>query len=248
MRKRKSNIHSRIFIALSFFFCSGYAVSQDPLFTASASSTRILQNSVFEVQFELQNANGNNFQPPPFNDFKVVGGPSMGSSTMIVNGKVSRSQSWSYSLLATSPGTFTIGAASIIAGRRKLNSKPISVSVVPAEDLAKGNASGDQPIKLIAYVKPGEYYPGQQIVLEYKLLFTENIQSANTISEDDYADFFIQNFNSFSKEATYETINGVMFASRIIKAIALFPHQSGSYTIDPMVIMVGINAPYPGNQ
>src|SRR5688500_3427968 len=174
----------------------------------------------------------------------------MGSSTMIINGEVTRSQSWAYSLLATKSGKFTIGSAQAIAGRKKISSRPVTVNVVAAEDMAASGirSPGQEPIKLIAYVKPGDYYPGQQIVLEYKLLFRENIQSVNTVAEDDYADFFVQNFNSFSNEVSYEDINGVRFASRIIRALALFAHQSGSYTIDPMVAIVGINAPYPGNQ
>ncbi len=73
--------------------------------------------SVFEVQFELLNANGLDFRPPSFESFKVVGGPSIGSSTMVINGAVSRSQSWSYSLLATKPGKLTIGSATVVAGQ-----------------------------------------------------------------------------------------------------------------------------------
>jgi len=224
-------------------------VAQDPIFTAEVSSDRVAQHSVFEVRFELRNAAGDDFIPPDFRDFEIVGGPSFGSSTMIVNGEVSRSQSWSYSLLAKKAGQFTINAATVIAGRRKLASRPVSIHVMAAKDLAASdNAASDAPVKLIAYVEPGDYYPGQQIILQYKLLFNDNVQTVNTIAEDDYADFFIQNFNSFSKVATYEPINGVRYASRIIKAVALFAHQSGTYTIDPMVMDVGISAPYPGNQ
>jgi hypothetical protein len=202
------------------------------------------------VQFELQNANGQNFQPPDFSQFNVVGGPMMSSSTTIINGKVSRGESWSYSLLAPKAGTFTIGPASVVAGRKKLMSKPININVVAADERGTTGThiGGEGPIKLVAYVKPGDYYPGQQIVLEYKLLFTENIQSVNTLAEDDYADFFVQHFNSFSKEATYENIDGVTYVSRIIKGLSLFAHQSGTYTIDPMVLMATISAAGPGNQ
>lgn len=249
MRKRNFKILFKGPSFFIFFFLTAVCNAQEPVFNASVSSTRIFQNSVFEVQFELQNANGDDFRPPDFRNFRIAGGPAMGSSTVIVNGKVSRSQSWTYSLIAPTAGRFTLGPASVIAGRRKLNSKPVTVEVIAAEDIAdSGDQAGNEAIKLIANVKPGDYYPGQQIVLEYKLFFKENIQSVTTIAEDDYADFFIQNFNSFSKQITYETINGVTFASRAIKALALFAHQSGNYTIDPMVIMAGINVPSPGNQ
>jgi hypothetical protein len=70
----------------------------------------------------------------------------------------------------------------------------------------------------------------------------------STVSEDDYADFFVQNFTDFSRDATYETVNGVQYTSRIVKSLALFAHQSGTYTLQPLIMNVGINAPFAGNQ
>ncbi len=224
--------------------------AQEPVFKASVSDTRLAQNSVFQIQFELQNANGGDYQPPSFQNFKVVGGPSVGSSTMIVNGVVSRSQSWSYTLLAPKSGTFTIGPATVVAGRKKLSTNTITIEVVATKDVPNYGSPKDarEPVILRAEVDAKQYYPGQQIILTYRLLFRENVQTVSTLDEDDYADFFIQNFSDFSHEATIETINGQPYTSRIIKAMALFAHQSGSYTIDPMIMSVGINAPFPGNQ
>ncbi len=241
---------SQIFLLLFFIFSSGASNAQDPTFTSVVSTNKLIANTVFEIQFELNNAKGEDFTPPDFTDFKVVGGPSMGSSTMIVNGQVSRSQSWTYSLLATREGHFTIGSANVIAGRRKLATRPIAIEVTSAGHLSQPdpNATGGESIALLADIAEGEYYPGQQIILNYKLLFRENVQSVNLISEDDYADFFIQNFNSISQQSTYETINGVTYTSRVIKSVAMYAHQSGTYTLDPLVIDVGVNAPYPGNQ
>lgn len=237
----------QVFVCIIF---THQLVAQSPQFVAESSGQRVAQNSVFQIRFELRNAEGDDFQPPSFRDFKIVGGPSFGSSTMIVNGSVSKSQSWSYSLLATTPGQFTIPSATVVAGRRKLTSNPVKINVLPAKDLAETNNAlpDSETVKLIAHVEEGEYYPGQQIILEYKLLFSENVQAVNTLQEDDYAEFFIQNFNSFSKEASYQTIGDQTFVSRTVKAIALFPHQSGIYEIDPMVMDVGINAPHPTNQ
>ncbi len=225
-------------------------LAQEPEFRTSVSASKIAQHSVFEVQFELLNANGLDFRPPSFESFKVVGGPSIGSSTMVINGAVSRSQSWSYSLLATTQGKLTIGAATVVAGSKKFITRPVSIEVIPQKDIAKQGSSSTsrEPVILKAEVDRKSYYPGQQIILTYRLLFRENVQTVSTIDEDDYADFFIQNFSDFSREATYETINGLQFTSRIIKSIALFAHQSGTYTIDPMVMSAGINAPFPGNQ
>lgn len=249
---RKGKSKGRLFPVLFFlllFAVTGVA-AQEPVFIARASATKVAEHTVFEVRFELQNGRGTDFRPPSFRDFKVVGGPSTGSSTMIVNGVMSQSQSWSYSLLATKTGKFSIDPAVIVAGRKKLNTRPLQIEVMAAKDLAtKGAASssGEQVI-LKAELDADQYYPGQQIILTYRLLFRENVQTVSTIKEDDYGDFFIQHFSDFSREPTFETVNGLQFTSRIVKSLALFAHQSGTYTIEPMVMSVGINAPFPGNQ
>ncbi len=225
-------------------------LAQDPVFTARVSAKKVPQHTVFDIQFELQNGSGTGFTAPYFTDFEVVGGPSVGSSMMSINGKVSQSQTWSYSLLAVKQGKFTIDPASVIAGRKKLTTRPLYVEVVEPRDINQNGSSttSNEPVLLRAEINAEHYYPGQQIILTYRLLFRENVQTVTTISEDDYADFFIQNFTGFSREPTYETIQGIQFTSRIVKSMALFAHQSGTYTISPMLMNAGINAPFPGNQ
>ncbi len=123
------------------------------------------------------------------------------------------------------------------------------MEVVATRDIAPSpsNPTGNEGVFLVAEIATKKYYPGQQIKLNYKLVFKENVQTVNVLSEDDYADFFIQGFTA-DREVEYQTIKGETYASRVIKSIALFAHQSGMYTVDPMVMEVGINAPYPVNQ
>lgn len=224
--------------------------AQATSFTVNVSSDKITQHSVFEVRFDLQNADGSNFSPPSFEGFRVVGGPSTSSRVMSINGVVSQSLSWSYSLLATHQGSFSIGAATVVAGRKKYTTQPVKVQVVePTKAIQEqSSARTREPVILKASLNGESFYPGQQIVLSYSILFRENVQTVSTLSEDDYADFFVQHFSDFSREATYETVNGLQFTSRIVKTMALFAHQSGTYSIDPMIMSVGINAPFPSSQ
>ena len=210
----------------------------------------MVQNGIFDIQFVLYNAQGSSFQPPSFSDFKIVGGPSRGQSTTIINGAMTSSETYSYSLLATKKGKFTIGAASIIAGSKKLTTNPVTIEVGQGREITKqGNTSqATTDVLLIAETEKKDYYPGEQIILNYRILFTQNIQSLDILAEDDYADFFVQNFSEFSKQPAIDKINGKEYTSRIIKSIALYPHQSGTYVIDPLVMSVGINAPFSGIQ
>lgn len=224
--------------------------AQQVSFTVQVSGQRVVQNGVFDIQFELSNAQGSGFQPPSFGDFRVVGGPSRGQSTTIINGAMTSSETYSYSLLATKKGKFTIGAASVVVGKKKLMTNPITIEVVQGREVAQqGNVPAvEGDVLLVAETEKKDYYPGEQIVLNYRLLFTQNIQSLDILSEDDYADFFVQNFSEFSKQPAIVKANGKEYTSRIIKSIALYPHQSGSYEIAPLVMSVGINAPFSGIQ
>ncbi len=250
MRKKSFNLLFPLLTGLVFISGIGQVRTQDPVFTAVVSSDMVVQNTVINIQFELRNASGGSFQPPTFENFKVVGGPATSSSTMIINGQVSRSQSWTYSLLSVQEGKFTIGSATVAAGRKILSTRPLTIEVLKAKDPSGTGitTTGKEKVLLIADLDSSTYYPGQQIILRYKLLFNENVQSVTTISEDDYSDFFVQNFNAFNRQATLENVNGAPYTSRIIKAIALFAHQSGTYTIDPMIMDVGIEAPFPEKQ
>ncbi|MBK9984777.1 MAG: protein BatD [Saprospiraceae bacterium] len=247
MRKKSFNLLFAYLTCLVVFCCVENSHAQDPVFAAAVASDKVAQNTVFDITFELRNAQGGNFQPPTFENFKVVAGPSTSSSTMIMNGQMSQSISWSYSLLAVQVGKFTIGSAKVAAGRKQLSTRPLTIEVVKSKTNSGSGitATGKENVLLVASLDTTSYYPGQQIILQYKLLFNQNVQSVNVLSEDDYADFFIQNFGNFNRQSTMENVNGVHYTSRVIKAIALFAHQSGTYTIDPMIMDVGLEAPFP---
>ncbi len=246
MRKKSSNLLFAFLTCLVVFCCVENSRAQDPVFAAAVASDKVAQNTVFDITFELRNAQGGNFQPPTFENFKVVAGPSTSSSTMIMNGQMSQSMSWSYSLLAVQVGKFTIGPAKVAAGRKQLSTKPLTIEVVKSKvNPGSGiTATGRENVLLVASLDSTSYYPGQQIILQYKLLFNQNVQSVNVLSEDDYADFFVQNFGNFNRQSTMENIKGVHYTSRVMKAVALFAHQSGTYTIDPMIMDVGLEAPF----
>ncbi|MFZ1678281.1 MAG: BatD family protein [Saprospiraceae bacterium] len=246
MRKKSFNLLFAYLTCLVVFCCVENSLAQDPVFAAAVASDKVAQNTVFDITFELRNAQGGNFQPPTFENFKVVAGPSTSSSTMIMNGQMSQSISWSYSLLAIQVGKFTIGPAKVAAGRKLLSTKPVTIEVVKSKvNSGSGiTATGKENVLLVASLDSTSYYPGQQIILQYKLLFNQNVQSVNVLSEDDYADFFIQNFGNFNRQSTMENVKGVHYTSRVMKAVALFAHQSGTYTIDPMIMDVGLEAPF----
>ena len=104
--------------------------AQDMSFTTSINPDTVLLGNYFEVTFTLENARGQNFVPPLFEDFSVLSGPNQSSSFSMVNGEVSQSLSVSYFLEPGEIGTYTIDVATIDVADETFETLPLEVIVV----------------------------------------------------------------------------------------------------------------------
>ena len=118
----KRLIHIVILIALSV---SAYA--EDVSLRVSAPSS-VVAGGKFRVQFTVNTQNVSNFMAPDFKGFEVIYGPatSSQSSFQMINGRTSQSSSiiYSYVVLCTNPGTYTIGSASVQVDGKTVKSRP----------------------------------------------------------------------------------------------------------------------------
>jgi hypothetical protein len=212
-------------------------LSAQTTFEATTDARRVLENSYFEVTFTLSNAQGGQFSPPSFEDFLVVSGPSQAVSTSMINGQVSRTQAYSYTLKPRRTGTFTIGSASIKVSRTTLRTKPLTIEVVKGR---KGDPGSEEQVFIRAEPSTETAYVGQQILLDYKLYTTLDVESFNILEESGYQGFFVQDVRRFNGRVMREVINGVQYTTKVLKRIALFPQQTGQLTIEPMNVQLGV--------
>lgn len=213
------------------------ALSAQTTFEATADARRVLENSYFEVTFTLSNAQGGQFSPPSFENFLVVSGPSQAVSTSMINGQVSRTQAYSYTLKPRRTGTFTIGSASIKVNRTTLQTKPLTIEVVKGR---KGEPGAAEQVFIRAEPSTETAYVGQQILLDYKLYTTLDVESFNILEESGYQGFFAQDVRRFNGRVMREVINGVQYTTKVLKRIALFPQQTGQLSIEPMNVQLGV--------
>ena len=115
-------------ITLLIFLIPFIAISQN--FRASVDRTVLEIGDRITVTYSIDEE-GTNFRAPKFNDFRLLMGPSQSQNIQIINGKVSRSLSFSFVLEATKEGKFTIPAATITANGKELTSNTLQVQVVP---------------------------------------------------------------------------------------------------------------------
>lgn len=202
-------------------------------FFAETDARQVVKNSYFDVSFTLQNANGSNFISPDFQDFIIVAGPSRSTRTTMINGAMSQSMSFIYTLQPRKMGKFTLGPATIEVKGKRLKSNPITIEVVEGK-------KAEQEVFIVAELSTDQAWVGQQVILDYKLYTSVDIESFNILEEADYQGFFAQDVRRFDGRVIKEVINGVQYVTKVLKRVALFPQQAGQLTISPLNIQLGI--------
>ena len=120
-------------IAFSFVINLAFA-QQEASFRIEVSSDSVLLGNYFEVKFILESASGNQFEPPAFDGFSLVGGPNQSSNFSMVNGKISQSMAYSYYLEPQDIGNYYIEAAYVKVGEETLETTPKMILVVANPD------------------------------------------------------------------------------------------------------------------
>ena len=117
----------KFYITLFISLLTLTVVAQEAELVAKVSKNKLGLNQRLRIEFSINKQGGDNFSPPKFTNFKVVGGPSQSVSQSWINGKVSFSQSYTYIIQPKRKGELTIGPASIKIGGKIINSKSFKI-------------------------------------------------------------------------------------------------------------------------
>lgn len=199
----------------------------------------------FQVSFEID-GDCKNFKGPNFDGFNILGGPmsSTNSSIQIVNGKMTRNSTttYSYILRAIKEGKFTIDEATAKSGNKKIMSEPFTIEVTvgntPSSDNKNTTEKNNEDVFLKATVSKTEVHVGEQIMLNYRIYTKVPIASMTISQKPSYGGFWTKtiNENSGSLQRSTEIINGEEYMVAEVQYVALIPQRPGQLTIDPIEI------------
>ena len=241
----KIKFHIALFISL----LSLIATAQEAVLTAKVSKNKLGVNQRLKIEFTINKQGGDNFSPPKFSNFKVVGGPSQSVSQSWINGKVTFSQSYSYIIQPKRKGELTIGSASIEIAGKNINSKPIKIIVLDAIEIPKDpndpNYIAQQNIHLVAEISKSKPFVGEGLYVEYRLYVSENINVYDTsVSEaPQYNGFWNQNIKINNFPIKMGKYNGEDYRYIVLQKAFLIPTKTGKLQIDPMKMDIVIGVP-----
>lgn len=208
-------------------------------FEASIDARQVVENGYFQITFTLNNAQGSNFKAPLFRNFTVLNGPSRSMSTTIINGNASQKVAYSYSLQPKKVGKFSIAPATMVVNGKIMKTNTVTVDVIKASEASK-NASQEQQLFVRAEIDTNLVYLGQQLVINYKLYYSVNIENYDIAFEPEYQGFFARDIRRFDSRSVREVVDGVQYLTKVLKRVALFPQQTGLQKIEPMTVRLGV--------
>lgn len=125
----------RALIVLLAIISLGTVQAQNATFSVTVSNDSILAGNQLVVTFSLENAQGEDFYFPDFNNgLRKVGGPNVSSQMSFINGQSSQSVSYTFYVQADEVGDFYVEPASVKVNGNYLETAPLLVRVHPNPD------------------------------------------------------------------------------------------------------------------
>lgn len=234
-------------VLIFLIFLSSFSSAQ-VTFEAKASKTQLGVNERLRIDFTM-NEDGDNFTPPSFEGFKVVGGPSQSIKNYSINGKRSFSKSYSYFLSPTKRGVFTIGQSSIEINGESYKTSPMKITVTTAVDIPKDpndpNYIASENIHLVAEVSTTSPYLNEPVSVVYKLYVAENtgVRNWSELDSPRYNDFWSQNIDVKGQNVREGKYKGEDYRYAVLKKTVLYPQKTGKLNIEPLTLDVSVEVP-----
>ncbi|MBK3516368.1 BatD family protein [Carboxylicivirga marina] len=224
------------------------AQAQDVSFTGRAQSA-VVAGDKFKLVYTL-NKEGSDIRLPALQDFQILMGPSTSysTSTSIVNGKVSRETSYTFTFIlkALKEGQYTIPAATIKVDDKKVSSNAVSVKVVKGEAQAQqqnqqtqtaGTTPSDDDLFIRVTPSKKNLYQGESMVLTTRIYTKVQLDGLSDIKQPELSSFITQTLRDQEGiKWTMENVNGRTYNVGTYEQKLLFPQKSGKITIQPTEI------------
>ena len=234
---------------LSLLLCSIlHSQNLDVRFTSEPSKNNLGINENLRIDFKM-NQDGDNFNAPNFEDFRVVGGPNQSVSNTWVNGKRTFSKVYSYYLTPLKTGKLTIGQATIEINSQVYKTIPVVVDVTESVTISKNPNDPsylvDENLHLVAEVSNTSPYLNEGISITYKLFFSPQINVTNVgeIDSPKYSDFWSHNIKIPRLQIERGTYKGKSYNYVIWKKIVLYPQKVGELNVLPLTLDVSVDVP-----
>ena len=237
----------QIFV-LMIFMGIVQTMAQDVSFDAKVSKRSLGLNDRLRIDF-IMNQNGDNFTPPDFSGFRIVGGPNQSISNSWVNGKRSFSKTYTYFLTPKEKGALKIKQATISILGEVYKTTPVDITVTQAVAVPRDPNSPeyliDDNLHMVVEISNSRPYLNEALTVVYKLYFRNplRISDGRAIENPQFEDFWSHNIDIPQLKVESGTYKGEDYNMVVWRKSVLYPQKTGKLTIEPLSLSLVIDLP-----
>ena len=230
-----------------FLAFSSFVLSAQVNFEATVSKSKLALNERLRIDF-VMNQNGDNFSPPEFENFQIIGGPNQSIKTSYVNGERKFSKTYSYFLKPLKKGKLKINQASIEIDGEVYKSLQIEVLITDSVKQPSDSITqyyNDDDIELRALISKGSPYLNEPITVVYKLYYKApiNISDARETETPNFKDFWSQIIKIPQLNVKREIYKGQNYNVVEWRKVVLYPQKVGELEISPLSLNLVLDVP-----
>ena len=234
-------------ILILFLTISSFVLSAQINFEATVSKSKLALNERLRIDF-VMNQNGDNFSPPEFENFQIIGGPNQSIKTSYVNGERKFSKTYSYFLKPLKKGKLKINQASIEIDGEIYKSLQIEVLITDSVKQPSNSITqyyNDDDIELRALISKGAPYLNEPITVVYKLYYKApiNISDARETETPNFKDFWSQTIKIPQLKVNREIYKGQNYNVVEWRKVVLYPQKVGELEISPLSLNLVLDVP-----
>ena len=245
----------KFLVVLAFVSVALCAFADGVVFRAQAPS-QVIVGRPFQLTYSV-NQRSRDLRAPEFTDFDYLAGPytSTSSSTSFVNGHRTSSfeQTYTYTLMARSAGTFTIGPATVKVDGENVQSNGVRITVLPEDEQpqqssqpsavssqtsqtqASSSQASSENIFVRTIASKTRVHEQEALMITYKLYFAnvDVAQLTNNTKLPEFTGFLKQDLEQGEIQTQLEHYNGRNYQTAVLYRTILYPQHSGDISIDP---------------
>lgn len=252
MIKTLNRMRKLIFLLIALVVSSMHAFANENVsFTASAPDAVAIGDQ-FRLSYTVNTTEVRDFRVPSIKGFDVLMGPSRSQQVQIVNGNRSSSITFTYILMATKEGNYSIPGATIVADGKQMVSNSLKIEVLPPDKSNSGASGGsgrqtgtsasrassgskisNQDLFIEASASKTNVYEQEAFLLTFKIYTLVDLRGFDNVKLPDFKGFHSQEVElPTDQKWALEHRNGRNYRTIVYRQFVLFPQQTGKLTIE----------------
>ena len=229
-------------------FGAGSALAQVELrLSTSVRPTRPNTSAPFQLIVSVEGTRVPQVRPPQLpriDGLRIVSGPQSSQLNRFVNGQVSASMTYTWTVLAAKAGRYEIPPLDLMIGGQPQRTERLAFTVDRGAGGSETSGRVANPVILRAKASRTDVYVGEPIAFDVTVFTRERITSYDWAAVPRFDDFWSERIEVDPDGERYETkIGGETFAAYPLDRQTLVPQRAGTFTIEPYVAEFRVRAP-----